>query len=160
MWSQDAVIAGGGKSEYGRNERVLEFPGSGRAALPAGKIRAPPDGQGSGDPLLTVHSRTWRSQDGVSSQVVVYEQVGPENQKWLRDYEGKDRTVRGSFQDLGEVCSPSSARGVAQSPPSSGSWKPRPLRDELIVSCGPTCVFRHENRMIHLRGRTVCLSNV
>lgn len=35
------MTEGGRKSEYGRNWSVLEFPGPGSAALPAGKVCAP-----------------------------------------------------------------------------------------------------------------------
>lgn len=57
-------------------------------------------GSVGGDPPLTVHSRTHQStcsQGMVSSEVVLYEKIGPENQKWLPAEEGKDRMFQASF---------------------------------------------------------------
>lgn len=118
------MAAGGRKSEYGRNWSVLEFPGPGRAASAARKVRAPlarPRALGTLRSPGTAASgiaRMWSLRRWLSTS------------RWgLRTGNGfkitkEKRTVRGSFQGLGEVCSPSSARGVAQSPPPSGSWKP------------------------------------
>lgn len=154
------MAAGGRKSEYGRNWSVLEFPGPGRAASAARKVRAPlarPRALGtlrSPGTAAPGIARMWSLRRWLSTS------------RWgLRTGNGfkitkEKRTVRGSFQGLGEVCSPSSARGVAQSPPPSGSWKPGPLRDALSDLSGPACVSRHENRIAHLCGGPVCLSGV
>lgn len=163
MWSQDAVTAGGRKSEYGRNQRVLEFPGPGRAALPAGRVRAPlarPRALGTLRSPCTAApgvARMW-----CLSQGVVQEQVGPDSQKWLQDYEGKERTVcwrlfSGSWRGLPSLVCP------------WGRSEPSLIRELEAGTSAPgaprllwprACFFRHGNRMIRLGGGPAGLSRV
>lgn len=91
--------------------------------------------------------------------MVVHEQVGPENRKWLQDYEGKENCSRlfsGSWRGLQSLVCP----WGGSEPSPIRELEAGPLRDALSDLSGPACVSRHENRIAHLRGGPVCLSGV